>query len=146
MCLGARVANGRIPKKPHQFYKKWYRETFCQLVASYWSKYSTISFKFYVQTPFFSIFITPHLCKCHIRTVNRHSGPDVTKRLFYNIMENRKCRLNFFLFSIPWAVMLKVNSDVTLIIYLTFCHHLLVNMFIYISYNSAWQPGTLFEP
>ena len=37
---------------------------------------STFSFKFYVQTPFVSIFITPHLGKGHIRTVNRHSGPD----------------------------------------------------------------------
>ena len=34
-----------------------------------------ISFKFYVQTPFFSTFITLHLGKGHIQAVNRHSGP-----------------------------------------------------------------------
>ena len=37
---------------------------------------SMISFKFYVQTPFFSTFITLNLGKGHIQTVNRHSGPD----------------------------------------------------------------------
>ena len=37
---------------------------------------SMISFKFYVQTPFFSTFITLHLGKGHIQTVNRYSGPD----------------------------------------------------------------------
>ena len=37
---------------------------------------SMISFKFYVKTPFFSIFVTPYLGKGHIPTVNRHSGPD----------------------------------------------------------------------
>ena len=46
--------------------------------ASQWlsrSPNSMISFKFYVQTPFFSTFITLHLGKGHIQAVNRHSGP-----------------------------------------------------------------------
>ena len=46
--------------------------------ASQWlsiSPNSMISFKFYVQTPFFSTFITLHLGKDHIQAVNRHSGP-----------------------------------------------------------------------
>ena len=45
--------------------------------ASQWlsiSPNSMISFKFYV--PFFSTFITFHLGKGHIQTVNVHSGPD----------------------------------------------------------------------
>ena len=56
------------------FYKNGTEENF----ASQWlstSPNSMIGFKFYVQTPFFSTFITPHLGKGHIRTVNRHSGP-----------------------------------------------------------------------
>ena len=47
-------------------------------IASQWlsiSPNSMISFKFYVQTPFFSTFITLHLGKGHIQAVNRHSGP-----------------------------------------------------------------------
>ena len=36
---------------------------------------SMISFKFYVKTPFFNTFITLHLDKSHIYTVNVHSGP-----------------------------------------------------------------------
>ena len=47
--------------------------------ASHWlsiSPNSMISFKFYVQMPFFSTFITLHLGKGHIQTVNRQSGPD----------------------------------------------------------------------
>ena len=46
--------------------------------ASQWlsiSPNSMISFKFYVQTPFFSTFVTLHLGKGHIQTVNGHSGP-----------------------------------------------------------------------
>ena len=45
--------------------------------ASQWlsiSPTSMISFKFYVQTPFFSTFITLHLGKGHIQAVNRHSA------------------------------------------------------------------------
>ena len=47
--------------------------------ASQWlsiSPNSMISFEFYVQTPFFSIFRTLHLGKGHIQTFNRHSDPD----------------------------------------------------------------------
>ena len=51
-----------------------------KIFASQWliiiSPNSMISFKFYVQTPFFSTFITLHLGKGHIQTVNRYSGPD----------------------------------------------------------------------
>ena len=46
--------------------------------ASQWlsiSPNSMISFKFYVQTPFFGTFITLHLGNGHIQTVNGHSGP-----------------------------------------------------------------------
>ena len=46
--------------------------------ASQWlsiSPNSMISFKFYVQTPFFSTFITLHLGKGHIQAVNGHSDP-----------------------------------------------------------------------
>ena len=35
-----------------------------------------ISFKFYVNMPFFNIFTTLHLGKGHIHTVNMHSDPD----------------------------------------------------------------------
>ena len=38
---------------------------------------SMISFKFYVKTLLFNIFITLHLGKGHIQAVNRPSGPDV---------------------------------------------------------------------
>ena len=48
--------------------------------ASQWLSISPnsmiFSFKFYVQMLFFSTFITLHLGKGHIQTVNRHSGPD----------------------------------------------------------------------
>ena len=43
--------------------------------ASQWpstSPKSMISFKFYVKTPFFNIFITLHLGKGHIQAINRH--------------------------------------------------------------------------
>ena len=48
-------------------------------IVSQWlsiSPNSMINFKFYVQTPFFSTFITLHLGKGHIQTVNRHCGSD----------------------------------------------------------------------
>ena len=54
------VGNARVPKKPLQFYKYGTETNF----ASQWlstSRNSIISFKFYVQAPFFSIFITFHL-------------------------------------------------------------------------------------
>ena len=35
-----------------------------------------ISFKLYVKMPFFNTYITLHLGKGHIQTVNKHSGPD----------------------------------------------------------------------
>ena len=63
------IGNARVLKRPHST-KKWCEKNF----ASQWL--SMISFKFYVQTPFFSTFITLHLGKGHIQTVNRHSGPD----------------------------------------------------------------------
>ena len=47
--------------------------------ASQWlsiSQNSMIIFKCYKQMPFVSTFITLHLDKGHIQTVNRHSGPD----------------------------------------------------------------------
>ena len=62
--------------------------------ASQWlsiSPNSMISFKFYVQTPFFSTFITLHLGKGHIQTVNRHSAPDgasATASLFSGVDSN----------------------------------------------------------
>ena len=45
-----------------------------------------IGFKFYVQTPFFSTFISPHLGKGHIQSVNRYSGPaSATASLFSGV-------------------------------------------------------------
>ena len=69
------VGNARIPKKPIIPTKNSTEKNF----ASQWlsiSPNSMISFKFYVQTPFLSTFITLYLGKGHIQTVNWHSGPD----------------------------------------------------------------------
>ena len=55
-----------------------------------------INFKFYVQTPFFSTFITLHLGKGHIQTVNRHSGPGgATASLFSGVDSYVWCKNNF---------------------------------------------------
>ena len=69
------IGNARVPKKASLILQKNGTE---KNFASQWlsiSPNSMINFKFYVQTPFFSTFITLHLGKGHIRTVNRHSGP-----------------------------------------------------------------------
>ena len=62
-----------FPKSPINSTKNGTQKNF----ASQWlsiSPNSMTSFKFYVQMPFFSTFITLHLGKGHIQTVNRHSG------------------------------------------------------------------------
>ena len=63
------VGNARVPKRLHLFCKNGTEKHF----ASQWLSTSPnimISFKFYVQTPSFIIFITLHLGKSHIHTVN----------------------------------------------------------------------------
>ena len=68
------IGNARVQKSLINSTKNGTEKNF----ASEWlsiSPNSMISFKFYVQTPFFSTFITLHLGKGHIQAVNRHSGP-----------------------------------------------------------------------
>ena len=69
------VDSAHIPKSLINTTKNGTEKNFASQRLSI-SPNSMISFKFYVQTPFFSIFITLHLGKGHIWTVNRHSGPD----------------------------------------------------------------------
>ena len=58
------IGNTRVPKSLINSTKNGTEKNFA------------LSFKFYVQTLFFSTFITLHLGKGHIQTINRHSGPD----------------------------------------------------------------------
>ena len=66
------IGNARVPQKTSLILQKNGTEKHFASI----SPNNMISFKFYVQTPFFSTFITLHLGKGHIQTVNRHSGPD----------------------------------------------------------------------
>ena len=70
------VGNARVSKQSQSFYKKMVQR---KKIASQWfsiSPNSMITFKFYVQTPFFSTFITLYLGTGHIQTLDRHSAPD----------------------------------------------------------------------
>ena len=73
--MSLEIGNAHVPQKKLHSAKNGTEKKFCQSVA-YITSNSMISFKFYVQTPFFSTFITLHLGKGHIQTVNSHSGPD----------------------------------------------------------------------
>ena len=69
------VGSACIPKEPHYSTKNGTMKDSANQWLSTYPK-SIISFKFNVKILFFNVFITLHLGKGHIQTINWHSGYD----------------------------------------------------------------------